>query len=492
MPSRERISPVDTAWLRMDSPNNLMQIIGVMLFDGELDPKRLKQAIEERMLSHRRFVQCVVEDDSGYWWEDDEQFSIDNHLHRVTLPHAAGNAELQDYVSGLAAEPLNRQRPLWEFHLVDTSLGGQALVMRIHHCIADGIALVGVVMSMTDGAPGNTTRRARPAKRRAEAHEDGDSFWDMLWRPMAEALQNPVRASANLVGKSVDLLSHPTQISHFLRLGSDIATEVAKLAFMANDSPTRFKGVPGTNKRFAWSERLPLPDIKSVGKVLGCSVNDLLLSAVAGALRDYLVDQGDEVDGVEVRAMVPVNLRQAGDEGKLGNRFGLVAMVLPVGIENPLARLYATRARMEALKNSYQAPLTLTILGAVGVMPRIVQQQVLELLASKATAVMTNVPGPTNALYLAGARMTQPLFWVPQSGDIGIGVSILSYDGGVQIGLMTDDRLVADPQRIADNFAREFEKLLMLVLMEPWERLGDPSAVEAALLEEESLAEPKT
>ena len=135
---------------------------------------------------------------------------------------------------------------------------------------------------------------------------------------------------------------------------------------------------------------------------------------------------------------------------------------------------------------------TLTILGAVGVMPRIVQQQVLELLASKATAVMTNVPGPTNALYLAGARMTQPLFWVPQSGDIGIGVSILSYDGGVQIGLMTDDRLVADPQRIADNFAREFEKLLMLVLMEPWERLGDPSAVEAALLEEESLAEPKT
>ena len=277
------------------------------------------------------------------------------------------------------------------------------------------------------------------------------------------------------------MLSHPTQIAHFVRLGGDIALEIAKLAFMANDSPTRFKGTPGLNKRFAWSERIALPEIKAIGKVLGCSVNDLLLSAVAGALRAYLVGKGDDVDGVEVRAMVPVNLRQPEDEGKLGNRFGLVALVLPVGIENPLARLYETRARMESLKNSYQAALTLTVLGAVGMTPKVVQQQVLDLLASKATAVMTNVPGPTNALYLAGARLSQPLFWVPQSGDIGIGVSILSYDGGVQIGLMTDDSLVADPELIVRGFAREFERLLMLVLMEPWDRLGDPEAVEAAL-----------
>jgi len=136
---------------------------------------------------------------------------------------------------------------------------------------------------------------------------------------------------------------------------------------------------------------------------------------------------------------------------------------------------------MQSLKNSYQAALTLTVLGAVGITPKLVQQQVLDLLASKATAVMTNVPGPTSALYLAGARLSQPLFWVPQSGDIGIGVSILSYDGSVQIGLMTDDNLVADPELIVRGFAREFERLLMLVLMEPWDRLGDPEAVEAGL-----------
>jgi len=123
----------------------------------------------------------------------------------------------------------------------------------------------------------------------------------------------------------------------------------------------------------------------------------------------------------------------------------------------------------------------LSILGVVGMAPRFAQQQVLDLLANKATAVMTNVPGPQTALYMAGARLRQPLFWVPQSGDIGMGVSILSYDGKVQFGLITDKGLVPDPERIVERFASEFDKLLMLVLMEPWDRLGNPDAVEASL-----------
>jgi hypothetical protein len=180
--------------------------------------------------------------------------------------------------------------------------------------------------------------------------------------------------------------------------------------------------------------------------------------------------------------MVPVNMRRPKDAGKLGNRFGLVALELPVGLENPLARLYATRARMEELKGSYQAALTLSILGVVGMAPKVVQQQVLDMLANKATAVMTNVPGPTTPLYLAGARLRQPLFWVPQSGDIGMGLSILSYDGKVQFGLITDRNLVPDPERIVERFAREFDKLLTLVLMEPWDRLADPVAVEEGLV----------
>ncbi len=483
MASREQISHVDTAWLRMDRPSNLMQIVGVMLFEGQLDYPRLRTAIERRMLGYSRFRQLAVAENTGYVWQDDPDFNLDHHLHRVTLPGAGSKEDLEHFVADLASTPLNPNRPLWEMHLVDTALGGQALVMRIHHSIADGIALVGVVLSMADNAPSDAVPHARPKRSHAN-DEDDDVFWRTIWRPMSDAMVGTVRVSTSLWVKYIELMSNPGKMFDYARIGSNITGEVTKLALMPDDSHTRFKGKPGIAKRVAWSEPISLPEVKAVGTVLGCSVNDLLLSAAAGALRAYLGERGDKVDGVEIRAMVPVNMRRPSDAGKLGNRFGLVALELPVGLENPLARLYATRERMAKLKGSYQAALTLSILGLVGMAPKFVQQQILDLLASKATAVMTNVPGPQEALYLAGAKLRQPLFWVPQSGDIGMGVSILSYDGKVQFGLISDHGLVPDPERIVERFASEFDKLLMLVLMEPWGRLGDPAAVEAGLADE--------
>ncbi len=479
MAGKERISHVDTAWLRMDRPNNLMQIVGVMLFEGELDYQRLRQSIERRMLSFSRFRQVARHDGSHYVWEDHPDFDLDQHLRRAVLPGAAGKAELQCFVADLASTPLHPSRPLWAFHLVETTLGGPALVMRIHHSIADGIALVGVILSMADESAPLPPRQAATV---VGGEEEDDFFWRMIWRPMTDAMLGSMKISSRLWIKYLDLLSNPMQALEYTRIGSAIAAEIAKLALMSNDSPTRFKGRPGTSKCVAWSEPIPLPEVKAVGKVLGCSVNDMLLSAAAGAMRRYLLEHGDPVDGVEIRAMVPVNMRRPEDMGTLGNRFGLVALELPVGIENPLARLYATRARMEKLKGSYQAALTLSVLGVVGMAPKFAQDKILDLLASKATAVMTNVPGPQEALYLAGAKLREPLFWVPQSGDIGMGVSILSYDNKVQFGLITDKNLVPDPERIVENFAIQFEKLLLLVLMEPWGNLHDPDAVEAGLL----------
>lgn len=478
MSTVEKMSAVDTAWLRMDRPSNLMQIVGVMIFDGALDEARLRAAIEQRMLGYARFRQVVSQQNGGYAWRDDPDFDLDHHLRRAVLPGAGGQAELERFVADLASTPLNPSRPLWEMHLVDTSIGGQALVTRIHHSIADGIALVGVLLSMADDSPQPLPRSTRKTARNDEAH---DPFWLAMWRPATDAMLNGIRLSTNLWAKYVGLVTNPLQALEYSRLGTAIAGEIGKLALMPDDSPTRFKGKPGTSKRVAWSAPISLPEVKAVGRVLGCSVNDMLLSAAAGALRGYLADKGDAVEGVEIRALVPVNLRRPQDQGQLGNRFGLVALELPVGIENPLARLYATRDRMLALKDSMQAPLTLAILGAVGMAPKIAQAKVLDLLASKATAVMTNVPGPQQALYVAGARLRQPLFWVPQSGDIGMGVSILSYDNRVQFGLITDKGLVPDPEQVVARFASEFEKLLMLVLMEPWARLNDPRAVEAQL-----------
>jgi WS/DGAT/MGAT family acyltransferase len=229
--------------------------------------------------------------------------------------------------------------------------------------------------------------------------------------------------------------------------------------------------------------------VKAVGKALGCSVNDVLLSCAAGAIRGYLVERGEHIDGAELRAMVPVNLRPPGPVRSLGNKFGLVPLLLPIGIEDPLERVLEVRQRMNELKDGYTAVIALAMLGAAGLAPRRLQKQVLDLLASKATAVMTNVPGPQHALYMAGSRLRRMMFWVPQSGDIGVGISILSYDGGVQFSLVTDKKLCAQPQAIIDRFAPEFEKLLYAVLLAPWDDEVDPKVAERSLAATEALAQ---
>lgn len=489
MTNRERISHVDTAWLRMDRPTNLMQIVGVMIFDGRIDFPRLKRTVEARLLRYRRFRQCATIEGNGAWWVDDRNFDLDAHLKHTLLPFPGGTRELQHYVAELASTPLNPHRPLWEFQVVEMETGDSALVARIHHAIADGIALIGVMMSLTDlNADAAEDTPSPPLHQmtsdEGEDHDGlGDLFWRWIFQPLSDATITAIRLSGNIWVKYVGLMLDPGKALEYARLGTGIATEVGRLAMMPDDSATRFKGDPGITKAVAWSEPISLPEVKAVGKILGCSVNDMLLASAAGALRAYLAEKGDPVSDVEIRALVPVNLRRAGDEEQLGNRFGLVALELPVGVENPLARLYATRQRMESLKGSLQAMLTLSILGAVGMAPKFVQQQILDLLANKASAVMTNVPGPQQPLWFAGSQLKQQMFWVPQSGKIGMGVSILSYDNKVQFGLITDHARIPDPERIVARFASEFEKLLWLVLMEPWDRLADPQAVESALSE---------
>src|SRR6185436_18103508 len=198
----------------------------------------------------------------------------------------------------------------------------------------------------------------------------------------------------------------------------------------------------------------------------------------AGALRDYLIAKGDDVDALEIRAIVPVNLRPLEQGGDLGNHFGLVFLDVPIAIEHPLERLYEVRRRMRELKGSYQPMIALALLSAVGYGPRALQEQVTRLLGANASAVMTNVPGPQHALYFAGRRITGLEFWVPQSGGIGMGISILSYDGRIQFGVITDAGLVPDPARIVRSYGEEFDKLMWLTLMSPWsdEALDAPPA----------------
>jgi WS/DGAT/MGAT family acyltransferase len=475
------MSSVDTAWLRMDRPTNRMVIVGVLVFDTPLDYDRLRATVEARMLRYRRFRMRPVERPAGTWWEEARRFDVANHVLRATLPGDAGAAALKRLAGRLASRPFARRRPWWEFHLVERYGGGSALIGRFHHSYADGIALIGVMLSLTDPSPDAPVDAARARPGRATRSDAADGFLAQLLAPLSSAASGALRLSGQALEKYVALLRNPQELIEYARIVGSVAAEVAQLATMPDDSRTRFKGRAGARKVVAWAEPLPLDEVKAVGRALGCSVNDVLLATAAGALRRYLVAKGDRVEGVELRALVPVNLRPPQDDGELGNRFGLVTLLLPVGIANPLARLYEVHHRMEALKSSYQPLVAFGLLALAGLLPRVAQQEMLDLLASKATAVMTNVPGPQQPLFLAGARLGQVMFWVPQSGDIGMGVSILSYAGGVQFGLITDAGMVPDPERIIAGFRTEFERLLLTVLMEPWDTRRAPAVIEREL-----------
>ena len=470
-PAERRMSRVDTAWLRMDNDVNLMMIVGVWLLTPAITLDALRERIETRLLKYERFRHKAVADAMGAMWVEDTDFDIDRQVVLEQLPKKRGQTErqaLQQRCGELAVTPLDPDRPLWQFHLVERYEGGSAIIARIHHCIGDGIALISVMNSITDG--GNDP----PKRRRKTVDDDGDHDWlsDAVLKPLTGLAVKALDMYGSGVARSIEALSHPREPLQgsldMAKAGLQVASDLAALALMADDSPTRLKGKPVGRKVVAWSEPMPLDVVKVVGKALNCSINDVLLSCVSGAIGGWLRAQGDNPDGAEIRAMVPVNLRPLEKAWQLGNRFGLAPLVLPIGIGNPVERVYAVRQRMNQLKGSYQPLLAFGVLAVTGLFIKPVQDVVLGLFAKKTTAVMTNVPGPKEPLKFCGSTLRQTMFWVPASGDVGVGVSILSYGGGVQFGLITDAGLCADPQAIIDRFEPEFQQLLMLSLMLPW------------------------
>jgi WS/DGAT/MGAT family acyltransferase len=471
----ERMSRVDTAWLRMDNDVNLMMIVGVWLLTPAITLAALRERIADKLLKYDRFRQKAVVDAMGASWVDDPDFDITQHVVAAQLQRKKGDKPggereaLQAMCGKLAGAPLDTRRPLWQFHLVEDYEGGSALVARIHHCIGDGIALISVMMSITDGGTDPPKRR----RNLAAEDKDPDSDWlsDAVLKPLTDLTVKAIGMYGSGIGKSMEALSHPQSLLggiDIAKSGLQVVQDVAALALLADDSKTLLKGKGSGRKVVAWGEPVPLDVVKAIGKGLNCTINDVLLSCVAGAIGQYLRDKGDDPEGKEIRAMVPVNLRPLDKAWQLGNRFGLAPLVLPIGIENPVERMYAVHRRMAEMKGSYQPLLAFAVLSVSGLFIKPVQDAVLGMFAKKATAVMTNVPGPGQPLKFCGSTLRQTMFWVPASGDIGVGVSILSYGGGVQFGLITDEKLCPHPQQIIDRFEPEFEKLLLVAMMLPW------------------------
>jgi WS/DGAT/MGAT family acyltransferase len=449
----------------MERPTNPMMITGVLMLDQALSLKALKRLIQKRFLAFPRFRQKAVETTSGAAWLEDVDFDLDWHVRISALPgrgdRKSEKKALERFVSQLASSPLDKSKPLWQFHLVEKYGGGSAVVARIHHSYADGIALVQVLLSLTDTS-------SKPDKgnqlRAAWLKEDGVEVVRRIG-----AVDRYMKLGGKVLDKGMEMYRDPTLATMLAREGGEIGRELLAALALPDDPQTMLRGKLGVSKRVAWAEPLDLDEVKAVGRACDCTVNDVLMAAAAGALRSYMLERGECLDGVTLRATVPVNLRPLEHAKKLGNHFGLVFLELPVGEDNPVKRVEHVARCMNELKNSRQAIVAFGLLAALGMAPTAVQGIALELFSRKASAVATNVPGPQQPLFLGGSRLREMMFWVPQTGSIGVGVSIMSYNHRVHFGLIGDARLIPDPDAVMRRIGAEFEKLLYLALMGDWE-----------------------
>lgn len=487
----ESLSSVDVAWYHMEDPTNLMMITGVFIFDEPVDFERLKATLEVRFVKRfRRFRQRVVGKRSRFgrpYWEDDPNFDISAHLHRVALPAPGDHDALQALVSDLMSMQLDFSKPLWQFHLIDGYEGRSVLLTRLHHAIADGIALVQVILSMTDTSRDaplvDATQRPRPP--------GGWNPLSPITRPTRTAIRLTQKTAGTVTKTTLTVARDPEQLVEMARKGTDVALTTGRLLLMGSDPKTVYKGKLKVPKKAAWSEPIPLDDVKLIGRAVGGTVNDVLMSAAAGAMRHYLLSRGAAVENLNFRAVIPVNLRRNTAKIELGNKFGLVFLSLPIGIEDPVDRLRELKQRMDALKDTSEPIVAFGILALIGMMPDRLEDLVVDIFGKKGTLVMTNVPGPRDLLYFAGAPIGQMMFWVPQSGRLGLGISILSYNNQVMIGVATDSGLVPDPETIVAGFEAELAALkteMRQRLMETALKFNIPLAEVESQMKSESAA----
>lgn len=440
------VSPPDSAWLRMETSTNPMTITGLMGFGTAMSMDQIHRFVEERLLPFERFRMRIENPGSSRpRWVPDEAFSLDHHVYDADLPEPGGKAGLEALVSELMSRPLSFDHAPWEMHLVHkvgdaAGSEGSALIIRLHHVIGDGIAMMHVLINAVDeyhqpGSPAPDERSKRNGRSR-------------LAKTLKEA-----------GAETKDLLTNPSHLGDRAMAVGSGAMSLAHLLAMRPDSPTVFKGKATATKRVAWTEPMSLDRIKAVGSAMDAKVNDVLMSAAGGALRRYLQDQGEPVEGVEVRAAVPFNVRALDRAHEMGNSFGLVFVELPVGEATARDRLDVTKRRMDAVKSSAEPLVVYGILQSIGRAPMWTHRLVVKMFSEKASAVLTNVPGPQEPLHVLGAPIETLMFWVPQAGEIRLGISILSLNGSVRVGVSADAAYMPDPSRLADAFVDEFEGL---------------------------------
>jgi diacylglycerol O-acyltransferase / wax synthase len=425
-----RMSHADAAWLGMDAPDNLMIVTGVLRLQGPADWTRLAEVVQERMVARypafRRRVLVATRLLRRRAWVDDPDFDLSRHLVMTALA-TDSDSGLADLVSELLGTPLDMTHSPWKFHLIDGPSGDSTIVARLHHSIGDGIALGSVLLSLTDGA--HESNENSGAENTNAANQSG---------PSAPPLRLAINGARFAIG--------------VVATGSEIL-------LASRDPRTHLHQRLGNRKGAAWTRPIALDRLKAIGRTHGVPLNDVFLAITAGALRRHVQARGEEPH--DLRMFMPVNVRPPGQPApaELGNRFGIVFLSLPISVADAEQRLRAVHAHTHRLKAGQQAAATFLGLTVVGALPVWCQRLAARVIGAKASVVVTNVPGPGRTVTLAGRPLDQVMFWVPQPGSIGLGISILSYAGSVIVGIAADRNVLADPSALADSMEAEIREL---------------------------------
>lgn len=457
----ERLHALDESFLLWETPNTPMHIAAVLVFepgplataDGALDVSTLRKAVLAGVARVPRYRQRVLEIPvlGGHVWVDDDRFDLDFHLRHVALPRPGSAEQLARFTAGVMERPLDRRRPLWEMWIVEGLEGGRfALITKVHHCMVDGIAGVELMLRILSPDPD-----ARPTGEEVPRAAPAPSGTELLLAELGRRARLPLEA----------VLGRPRAWEDLDALGRDLARRATGLvrSLARGLRPARrtsLNGPLGPHRRFAVLAR-DLGAVRRLARRLDCTVNDVVLATVAGALRRTLRRRGEKLREGGIRALAPVSVRRGDERGVLGNRVSVWIVELPVERAGALARVRAIRAQTAEFKRRGDA------LGAE-LLTGVAEWTSPTLLALGARAVMqlpafnlivTNVPGPQIPLYLCGARMVASYPVGPLFDEVGLCVALLSYDGGLYWGLTADYDLVPDLDTLAEDLRRSFEEL---------------------------------
>ena len=469
----DHLSPLDATFLELEQADEAahMHIGGALVFDPRPDGsvpslEEVREHLDLRLGHLPRYRRRLSEPRTGglRWpaWEDDERFDLDAHVRRATLPAPGGDAELCDWLGDYWSHRLDRHRPLWEVVLLEGLEAGRwALVTKTHHSMVDGVGSVDAGYLMLDSEAQPAGQPEIPAG--AAAEEPAPHWAGGQHRSRGSQLLGALRwmpeHALRAVRGGTDVALHPHKALEMLERAR--ATADVILRDEVSSAPRSSLNCDiGATRRFA-VVRVPLADLKTVKAGLGGTVNDVGLAAVTGGLRRLLDARGEQPPEQGLRAMVPMNVRQASEKLALGNRISSLFVHLPVSAGTTTERYKQVMAEAEALKKGTQSLGTSTIISLAGLAPPAIHATIARALYATRlfNVTVTNVPGPQTTLYALGARLREIIPLVPLAAEHAVGVAIFSYDGTVVFGINSAADAVPDLDVLRDGIAAEIEAL---------------------------------